>query len=46
MSIWFMVKTVGVKIPSKSEKYFERKEMLRNKVKEEDFRMTPSYPAL
>ena len=36
-SIWFMV---GIKIPSKAEKYFERREMLRDKAKEEDFGMT------
>lgn len=31
---------VGIKIPSKAEKYFERREMLRDKAKEEDFGMT------
>lgn len=32
--------TVGIKMPSKSEKYFEREETLRNKAKKENFRMT------
>lgn len=30
---------VGIKMLSKFEKYFEREEMLRNKVKKENFRM-------
>lgn len=43
VSIWFLV---GIKMPRKSEKNFERKETLRNKAKEQDFRMTPSCPVL